>query len=322
MKSMFKIEEPGLHTTIQDSGRMEFQQEGIVPAGPMDPYAFRMANTLVGNAWDEASIEMTMVGPSLVFLENTVLAVAGANLSPTVDGEKIPMWASVYVEKGQELRFGKPKHGARAYLAIAGGIQSERIFPSSATSTFPKEKVVGLMGEALETGSELPGRALSEKELSKRKGKILSKNVRPFYQAHHLVRVVPNEQEALFTKEALSTFYTHSFKVTPQSDRMGYRIQGRKLEFDTSVDMFSNEIGFGAIQVPRDEDPIVHMADRQITGGYPIIGTVISHDLWKVAQLLPGQTLSFQRTSVEEGNRWLKYENDLFDKLNMAIHQK
>lgn len=320
MKPILKIEEPGLHTTIQDSGRVGFQKDGIVPAGPMDPYAFRLANTLVGNSWDEAAIEMTMVGPNILFLENSVVAVAGANLSPTLEGEKIPMWASVYVEKGQELSFGKPKHGARAYLAIAGGIQSEEVLESRATYT--KAKIGGLNGEALGAGDEIPGLTLSEEELAKRKGKILSKNVRPFYQAHHLVRVIPDEQEALFTEEALSTFYTHSFKVTPQSDRMGYRIQGKKLEFNAQTDILSDAVAFGSIQVPSDGDPIILMADRQTTGGYPKIGTIISHDLWKVAQLLPGQTLSFQRSSVQEGHRWLKYENDLFNKLNMAVQQK
>jgi antagonist of KipI len=320
MKTMFKIEEPGLHTTIQDSGRFGFQKDGIVPAGPMDPYAFRMANTLVGNSWDEAAIEMTMVGPNLLFQENTVIAVSGANLSPTLNGRKIPMWSSVYVEKGQALSFGKPKHGARAYLAIAGGIQSKQVL--SSRSTYTRAKIGGLNGEALEAGDELPGLIFSEGELAKRRGKILSKNVRPFYQAHHMVRVIPDEQEIFFTEEALSTFYTHSFKVTPQSDRMGYRIQGKKLEFKMQVDLLSDAVAFGSIQVPSDGDPIILMADRQTTGGYPKIGTIISHDLWKVAQLLPGQTLSFQRSSVKEGHRWLKYENDLFNKLNMAVHQK
>jgi len=320
MKPLLKVEEPGLHTTIQDSGRFGFQKDGISPAGPMDPYAFRMANTLVGNSWDDAAIEMTMVGPSLCFLESSVIAVSGANLTPTLDGEKIPMWASVFVEKGQELSFGKPKHGARAYLAIAGGIQSKEILHSR--STYTKAKIGGLNGHALEAGDLVPGLNLSAEELAKRKGKILSKNVRPFYQSHHLVRVIPDEQEILFTEKALSTFYTHSFKVTPQSDRMGYRIQGKKLTFNTEVDILSDAVAFGSIQVPSDGDPIILMADRQTTGGYPKIGTIISHDLWKVAQLLPGQTLSFQRSSIKEGHRWLKYENDLFNKLNMAIHQK
>ncbi|WP_416147861.1 biotin-dependent carboxyltransferase family protein [Salipaludibacillus sp. HK11] len=320
MKPILKIEEPGLHTTIQDSGRFGFQKDGIVPAGPMDPYAFRMGNMLVGNSWDEASIEMTMVGPSVLFLEDSVIAITGANLSPTVNEEKIPMWGSFHVKKGQELRFGKPKYGARAYLSIAGGIQTEKVLHSR--STYTKAKLGGLRGEALDTGDELPGFVFSEEVLVNRKGKLIAENLRPFYQAHHKVRVIPDEQEVYFTKEAIETFYSTPYKVTPQSDRMGYRIQGKKLDHRDSAEILSDAVAFGSIQVPSDGDPIVLMADRQTTGGYPKIGTIISHDLWKVAQLLPGQTLSFQRSTVEEGHRWLEYENNLFKRLNMAVQQK
>ncbi|PYZ91630.1 KipI antagonist [Salipaludibacillus keqinensis] len=320
MISMLRIEEPGLHTTIQDKGRYGYQQFGIVPSGPMDPYAYRMANLLVGNDDGEAAIESTMIGPSLLFLENSVIAVTGANLSPTLDGKKIPMWGSVYVHKGQELRFGKPKHGARAYIALAGGIQSETTLESR--STYTKAKLGGLKGEALGGGDELPGMDIPDTELQNRKGKFLSEDLRPFYQSHHMVRVIPDVQEGYFTKESLQTFYTHSYKISPQSDRMGYRLQGQEIEHKQSAEILSDAVAFGSIQVPSDGNPIVLLADRQTTGGYPKIGTIISHDLWKVAQLLPGQTLSFQRSSVDEGHRWLKYENNLYKKLHMAVHQK
>ncbi|SES18348.1 biotin-dependent carboxyltransferase family protein [Salipaludibacillus aurantiacus] len=320
MIPLIKIEEPGLHTTIQDTGRYGMQQYGVVPSGPMDPFAFRIANLLAGNAPDDAAIEITMVGPSVRFLENCVIAITGANLSPTLDGRKVPVWGSLYVKKGQELQFGKPKHGVRAYLAIAGGIHTQKVLQSRATYT--KAELGGLKGQPLETGDELPGLTLPDTELSKRKGKLLSEKLRPYYQSHHMVRVIPDEQESYFTKEALQTFYTHSFKVTPQSDRMGYRLQGQKIGHKQEAEILSEAVAFGSIQVPADGAPIILMADRQTTGGYPKIGTIITHDLWKVAQLMPGHTLSFQRSSVEEGHLWHEYETNLLKKLSVSIQQK
>ncbi|UJW59348.1 biotin-dependent carboxyltransferase [Bacillus sp. A116_S68] len=319
MISLIKVEESGLHTTIQDSGRYGQQEYGIVPSGPMDPFAFKMANLLAGNAFDEAAIEMTMVGPSLTFLEDTVIAVTGAHLSPTVDNEKLPMWTSVYIRKGQTLRFGKPKYGARAYLAITGGMKTDKVLGSRSTHT--KSQLGGIKGEVLETGDVVPGIHYDKDELDKRKGKSLAHSLRPVYQSHHMVRVIPDVQEAYFKKEDVSTFYTHSYKITPQSDRMGYRLEGQKIKRNINEDILSEAVAFGSIQVPSDGKPIVLMADRQTTGGYPKIGTIIYHDLWKVAQLLPGQTISFQRGTVEEGHRWQLYEDNLFKTLQMACQQ-
>ncbi|UTR16349.1 biotin-dependent carboxyltransferase family protein [Salipaludibacillus sp. LMS25] len=316
MIPLIKVEESGLHTTIQDSGRYGHQEYGIVPSGPMDPFAFKMANLLAGNKLNEAAIEMTMIGPSLTFLEDTVMAVAGAHLSPTVDNKKIPMWTSVLIHKGQTLRFGKPKYGARAYLAIAGGMKTDKVLGSRSTHT--KSRLGGIKGEVLETGDVVPGIQYDKSELYKWKGKSLAHSLRPVYQSHHMVRVIPDVQETFFKKEDVSTFYTHSYKITPQSDRMGYRLTGRKIKREVNEDILSEAVAFGSIQIPSDGNPIVLMADRQTTGGYPKIGTVIHHDLWKVAQLLPGQTLSFQREAVEEGHRWQHYEENLFKKLQMA----
>lgn len=318
MMPIMKVDEPGLHTTVQDTGRYGSQEFGIVPAGPMDPYAFKIANLLVGNHLNDAAIEMTMIGPSITFMEDTVIAVTGGHLTPVLGNTYIPLWTSIHAKKGDTLRFGKPQYGARAYLAIAGGILTEKVMGSRATYT--KAMMGGLNGAALETGDHLPGTALPPEELERLRGKKLSHRLRPFYQSHHMVRVVPDEEASCFTEESLSTFYTHSYKITPQSDRMGYRIEGKKVERRNGHDMLSSAVAFGSIQIPGDGAPIILMADRQTAGGYPKVGTIISHDLWKVAQLLSGQTLSFQKSSVEEGHRWLEYERKLLKQLKTAAH--
>ncbi|RKL67927.1 KipI antagonist [Salipaludibacillus neizhouensis] len=320
MTALMKVIDPGLHTTIQDLGRHGYQEFGIGPSGPMDPWAFKLANLLAGNNQKEAVLEITMVGPTVLFMENTVISLAGANLSPTIDGKKVMMWQSIYVKKGQELRFGKPKHGARSYLAIAGGIQTDKILGSRATNV--RAVLGGVDGEALNSRDEVPGIVLKDSILKKRGGKHLSHSLRAYYRPHQIVRVIPDEQAAFFTQDSQEDFYNETFKITAQSDRMGYRLEGKGLERKKDGEILSDAVAFGSIQVPRGGAPIILMADRQTTGGYPKIGTIISHDLWRVAQLLPGQTITFEKTTLEEAHRCLEAEANVCKVLEMAIKQR
>lgn len=320
MTKLMRVIDPGLHTTIQDTGRYGYQEFGIVPSGPMDPWAFKLANLLAGNEQGQACLEITMVGPTIQFLSDTVISLTGANLSPSIDGNKVAMWSSLYIKKGQELHFGKPKHGARAYLAVAGGIQSETILGSRSTNV--RTKIGGAEGEALDINDELDGKEMDRLTLQKRSGKHLSHTLRSYYSSHQIVRVIPDEQAAFFTDDSEKSFYNQTFKITAQSDRMGYRLEGQKLEYKNDSEMLSDAVVFGSIQVPRGGEPIILMADRQTTGGYPKIGTIISHDLWRVAQLLPGQTIAFEESTIEEAHRCLYEEANIYKILEMAVKQK
>jgi antagonist of KipI len=286
----------GPFITIQDLGRYGHQKSGIPVAGALDRFALETANRLVGNPPGAACLEVTLIGPELMFEQDTVIAITGADLSATLDGHLISLWTSHYVSAGSVLQFGKPVRGVRAYLAIAGGIDVPIVMGSR--STYLKGHIGGFQGRALQTGDILPIGEPAETYAPRR----LSKT--PDYIASHgeetVVRVVLGPQEDHFTQEAITTFLSSTYRITPQSDRMGYRLEGTPLAHRGRAEIISDAIPEGAIQVPANGQPIILLADRQTTGGYPKIATVISADLPKLAQSAPGATVRFSAVTVEE----------------------
>ncbi|SDZ68245.1 antagonist of KipI [Evansella caseinilytica] len=315
---VLEVIEPGLHTTVQDLGRHGYQKYGIGPSGVMDDYAFQLANILVGNEREEAGLEITMIGPSLRVLQDTVIAITGASLSPSLDRQPLPMWTSVYVKKGQEIRFGKPQSGVRAYLAVAGGIQVPEVMGSKSTNV--KSRFGGLDGRALAAKDILPSMPMAKESVRLRKGKRLPRKMVPVCGQEASVRVLAGPQEGLFTAESVSAFYSTGFQISPQSDRMGYRLTGeKKLELRDNTEMITDAVATGAIQVPGNGEPILLMADRQTSGGYPKIANVISADLWKVAQRLPGQTIRFEKVTLAEAHEELREREQCLRQLQLAV---
>ncbi|WP_096185955.1 5-oxoprolinase subunit C family protein [Evansella halocellulosilytica] len=306
MRKAFHVIEPGLHTTIQDIGRYHYQQFGVAPSGAMDEDALQMGNLLLGNKQSAAGLEITMVGPSLKAESDLMICITGADLNPTIDHEPVGTWCKMFMREGQTLRFGKPAEGARAYLTVAGGFSVKKVMGSS--STYTAGKFGGYEGRTLKSGDSLICNSSQFSYNKKRRihSARLSHSMIPTYKSHQLVRVIPGPQAHMFTEDAIHTFYSASYKVSPNSNRMGYRLEGSSLAHIGEHEIVTDAVAKGSIQVPGNGQPIVLMADRQTTGGYPKIANVISADLWKIAQLLPGHTVSFQKTSVGQAHEALR----------------
>ncbi|HLI28656.1 MAG TPA: 5-oxoprolinase subunit PxpB [Chloroflexota bacterium] len=291
------VEAGGLLTLVQDGGRVGYGHLGVPRSGPMDWAALRAANLLVGNAPGAAGLEINLVGPTLRFHRDALLAVTGGDLRPTLDGEPLPLWAAWYARAGQVLRFGPRRAGLRAYLALAGGIAVPPVLGSRAT--YVRAGLGGLAGRALQAGDRL---ALAPPSPDPRcqLGCYLPPEHRPPYSAAPEVRVLLGPHADRFSDETIDTFLSATYTVSPASDRMGYRLAGPRLARREPADLVSGGMPLGGVQVPGDGQPIVLLSDHQPTGGYPLLATVIQADLPLVAQLAPGDTVRFRAVSLAE----------------------
>lgn len=275
---------PGLLTTLQDLGRWGWQGSGVPVAGPMDAYSHRLANRLLGNADMASALEITLVGPELRAEARAICAVAGADFQVSVDGRHVNMHAPFEIRAGAVLRFGGRRAGARATLAIAGGFTLPAVFGSQATSLISR---LGPFPRPLAAGDRLPFDAPAAPDAR------LTGVPLPLPDGGARVRVIMGPQEAFFTAEAHAALLTSRYVVTAQSNRMGYRLAGTRLEHVDAADVLSDATPMGTLQVPRSGEPILLMADRQTTGGYPRIATVITADLPIAGQLAPGDWIEF-----------------------------
>jgi antagonist of KipI len=309
---VFKIIKPGLQTTVQDLGRYGYQQYGISPSGAMDTYSMQMANVLTGNSLGEAVLEASLIGPSLEALADIVIAICGGDFSPKVDGQAIPTWKSFLLRKGQVLTLGAASEGARAYISVAGGIDVPFILHSK--STYLSAAFGGLEGRALEKGDILLGRPIIKKPL-----KRLHPVLIPKYENCIKVRVILGPHQHLFTQGSIESFLTEEFTVTQQSNRMGYQLQGPKLEHLKGPDIISDPVPLGGIQVPASGQPIILMTDRQTTGGYTRMATVISVDIPLLAQARPGTRVKFEDISITKAQSEFLLRRKLFKQLALTI---
>jgi antagonist of KipI len=280
------IVKPGLLTSVQDLGRYGDQASGVPVAGPMDTFSHRLANQLAGNDIDAATLEITLIGPEIVVDADTTMAIAGGQFEATCDDRPLPLGASFAVSRGQRIKFGRVMEGARAYLAVAGGIQVAPLLGSRATHIV--SRMGGFNGRALAAGDRIPiADAPGARPQRKSVGLTLPTKGRA------LLRVIPGPQADWFHADALKALGSVSFRISPQSNRMGYRLQGPPLARAREDELISEPVGIGAIQVPAAGEPILLMADRQTAGGYPKIGYVISADLPVAGQLAPGDFIEF-----------------------------
>lgn len=294
--STIEIQEPGLQTTVQDKGRYGYQRYGVPVSGAMDPFALRAANILVGNNDNDAVLELTALGPKLLFKNPTWVAITGANLSPTINRKPISNWETLKIEEDDILAFGPPKDGMRAYIAIAGGIDVPQIMGSR--STYLKGDFGGFEGRALQAGDVVSTLSSGDREYIKRR--LPTEMSPPNYGETHDLRVIMGPQESYFTTKGVSTFLESTYTVSMDSDRMGYRLDGPSIEHVDSADIISDGTPFGTVQIPGDGTPIILLADRGISGGYTKIATVISADIGKLGQAMPGNKLNFESVSLEE----------------------
>jgi antagonist of KipI len=277
---------PGLLTTVQDLGRWGHQATGVAVAGPMDTFSHRVANALVGNDGSAATLEITLIGPELQFERACSIALAGADFDVACAGRPIPMGMSIWLDDGARLQFGRCRAGARAYLAVEGGIHTPPVLGSRATHLV--SGMGGYEGRALLASDVLPidvGR--SPGPARRAPGSMLPTDGRV------RLRVVPGAQAEWFAADAWRVLSSTSFRVSPRSNRMGYRLEGPQLLRQKSEEPISEPLTFGAIQVPAAGEPILLMADRPTAGGYPKIGCVIAADLPIAGQLKPGDFIEF-----------------------------
>lgn len=301
-----EVKEPGMLTTIQDLGRFGYQDIGIPPSGAMDNYALRVGNILVDNKESEAGLEITFQGPTLLFQKDCVVAITGGDLNPRMNGETLPLWESFLVKAGDRITFGTPRVGMRAYLAVSGGIEVENILGSRSTDL--RNQLGGFRGRALKEGDTLKLGSVSGSPKSKRR---IPQDYIPEYKFND-IRVVLGPQQDFFTADGIETFLSSNYKVTSESDRMGIRLDGPVIDHSDGADIISDAVPLGGVQIPGNGKPIILAVDRQTTGGYTKIATVISVDVDRLAQAKPGDEISFKEISVQKAQKILrKKEEDI-----------
>lgn len=286
------VKTSGPLTTVQDGGRFLYQSSGIRPCGVMDAAAYEAANALVGNENGEAVLEMTFLGAALEFQSAAWFALTGADMQAKLDGVPVERYKAVRAEAGQVLAVGMAVTGCRGYLAVRGGFDVPVVMGSRATDV--SAKLGGFEGRPLKAGDVLPTISAGDWTPTALQYEM------PVYENAMTVRVVPGPQEEYFTAAGLETFFSADYEISPNSDRMGLRLEGPEIESHSGTDIVSDGIVFGSIQVPSGGKPIILMADHQTAGGYAKIGTVISFDLPKLAQARPGDTVRFRRISAED----------------------
>lgn len=300
-----KVRKPGLLTTVQDLGRPGYFHLGIPMGGAMDRLALRAGNLLVGNDEGAAALEAVFMGPDLEFAVDTVVAVTGATLPILLDGVEQPGWTAFAVKAGQVLSFGFLQSGARAYICIAGGIDTPPALGSR--STYAIGALGGVEGRAVLAGDLLPLGAASGKA---RAGTSVAGSLRRSPGDPAELRVLPGLYWHRITQTAQRNFFADEWVVAPEADRMGYRFRnGRPLEFVDREPPFgagsdpSNIVDgcypYGSVQVPGGTEPIVLHRDAVSGGGYFMIGTVISADMDLIGQLQPHKAVRFVEVDME-----------------------
>ncbi|NLY36100.1 MAG: biotin-dependent carboxyltransferase family protein [Tissierellia bacterium] len=310
------ITKAGLLTTIQDRGRWGYQQYGISVAGAMDQFAMNVANLIVGNNKDAAVLECTYSGPEIEFCCDESICLTGADMDPKINGNPVQMWTSLLLRAGDKLTLKGAKNGLRSYIAFSRQLDVSLIMGSK--STYIRGKLGGLHGDKLSAGDEI---GLGEKDPNY-VGSYLSKEHIPNYKSHANLRVVMGPQDDCFTEEALWTFLNSTYCISTDADRMGYRLDGPTIQHIEGADIISDGIVMGSIQVPGNGLPIIMMSDRQTTGGYTKIATVITSDLSTLAQMGPGSTVEFSRVSVEESHSIYKGYMNKLTEIEAAIKSR
>ena len=288
-----RVIRPGLLTTIQDLGRWGQQAHGVPVAGPMDSYSHRLANRLVANGDDAAALEITLVGPEVEATGDVMCAVAGAQFELATDDGPVACGRPFRLSSGGRLRFGRRLAGARATLAVRGGVDVRPLLGSRATSLV--SRMGPFSGRAL-----MPGDVLPVGSYEPAVGGAADAPPLTLPQGGARLRAMPGPHEHMFTPAALEAFFTATYTITPSSNRMGYRLEGPPIEYARDADVLSDATPIGSVQVPRSGQPILLMADRQTTGGYPRIATVISADTPIAGQLAPGDWIRFARCTRAE----------------------
>ena len=310
-----RVLKAGMLTTVQDLGRTGYQSQGFSVAGAMDVRSFKIANLLLDNPENEAVLEFTLIGPTLQFTSETIIAITGGDFTPTLNGEPVPSYDAVYVNRGDILKFGSARTGSRGYIAFSSYLDIPVVMGSRCTNL--KSQIGGFKGRKLKDEDYI-GFRIKRRYLPY----FLSRKLKPddFSAESETLRVVLGPQDDRFSRQGIETFLTEEYTVTSDFDRMGCRLEGPFIAPKDTTDMISDGIAYGSVQVPSHGKPIVLLSDRQTTGGYPKLATVASVDIPKLVQRKTDHRIHFTAISVEEAQKLYREEEKAFEKMRSEIH--
>ncbi len=320
------VKRPGLLSSFQDLGRWGYQHLGVSVTGAMDIQSHQMANLIAGNTEDCATLEITLLGPTLEFTEPCCICLTGAQMNARLNGKAVPSYRPIIIKAGDTLAIASASEGTRAYLAVNGGFDLPYIMGSQ--STYLRAGLGGWQGRALKKNDEVPlARALTSDsaELSKLSERLWDKVIYlPSILGQHtgqksLVKLIRSELWDSFTAESCAAMVSTAWRISIDSERMGYRLEGPALALQEPREMISEATSFGSIQVPRGGQPIVLMADRQTSGGYPKIGTVASVDLPILAQKKPGDLVRFTPIDVKHAEQLDRAKSEALTELAVSL---
>ena len=311
--SDFKVLNAGILSLLQDAGRFGQHTIGLTTGGPMDPLAFKWANRLVHNDENATLIEVTVGGLKLQSEIDTYIAITGAKVVVKINGQPRHQWQTLKIYKGDVIECLYATEGCRIYMAVAGGFKIDKQFLS--TSTVLREGIGGLTGEQLKINDELNTCASKVDSMDCLK---LSEGDVPVYPSEITLRVIPGYQQHAFSRHDQRMFFYHEYSVSDLCDRMGYRLSGPKVNCEIDG-ILSEGIALGAIQIPKDGQPIVLMNDRQTIGGYPKIGSVLSLDLAKLAQLTQGGKVKFEPITIDHAHNLLMLAQHKFENTQLQL---
>ncbi len=311
-----RVLKAGMLTTVQDLGRNGYQSQGFSVAGVMDVRSFKIANLLLDNPENEAVLEFTLIGPTLQFTSDTIIAITGGDFQPTVNGEPAPMYTALYMKRGDILKFGSARTGSRGYIAFSSYLDIPVVMGSRCTNL--KSKIGGFKGRKLKDEDYISFR-IKRRYLPFFLSRTL--DLDEFDEEETTLRVVLGPQDDKFTRDGIHTLLSEEYTVTSDFDRMGCRLDGPFIASKEGSDIISDGIAFGSIQVPSHGKPIILLADRQTTGGYAKIATVATVDIPKLVQRKTDHKIRFQAITVEEAQKLYLEEEKQYVAMRSQIHK-
>ena len=316
-KMGFRVIKGGLLTTVQDLGRNGYQAQGFNVNGVMDRRAFRIANLLLDNPENEAVLECTLIGPTLEFTAPMIISITGGDFRPEINDEEVPMYTALYVAEGDVLKLGSARSGRSCYIAFSNYLKVPVVMGSRSTNL--KCRIGGFKGRKLEDGDYIETRITRRIYLPTFLSRTLP--LKEYEENKATIRVILGPEEEVFSKKGIKNFLETEYTVGAEFDRMGMRLEGAYIESKRGSDIISDGIALGSIQVPSHGKPIILLADRQTTGGYGKIATVISVDLPKLVQRRMDDKIRFVAVTVEEAQRLLLLEERELQDMRKIIHK-
>lgn len=317
-----RVLKAGLLTSLQDRGRHGHASLGVGSAGPIDEVSFRLANALVGNPSDTAGLELTLVGPRLRFDHDTVIALTGAEFATTIDATPVETWRPIRIAAGSVLDCGRASRGARGYLAIARGIAIEPVLGSASTDV--NARLGPLDGRALRDGDllQIADDACGQSRALRNKSKFdWSLDPKPWFDPdpRRPIRLIHGAHFDALDQSSRASMFNDSFRIGAHSNRVGLRLEGPELVLERAVEIISEPVAFGTVQLPPDGRPIALMVEHPSTGGYPRIGQIAAIDLPRLAQRRAGDTVCFAEITLDEAQTSYLHRERELDRLIHAV---